>query len=473
MPVPSFPFLAFGLVAALAFRLAAATGWRNVVLLAINLLFLASFAASPLALVPFLGFVAFGYAGFRLMQAGRKGLLAALVVVTVVLFCWLKKYTFIPSQLLLHSPYLTVGLSYVFFRVLHLIIDAGQGEALEGLSPLAYLNYTLNFTCIVAGPIQRYQDYRDGWSPVTLSAIGVGVERIALGFFKVMIVSQWLGDAHKGAITAFAGAGALDARVLQGSLVIALYPLYLYANFSGYTDAVIGVSRLLGLRLPENFDRPFSARNFIEFWSRWHISLSTWLKTYVYNPLLMIMARRVTADALIPYLAVVAFFATFFLVGAWHGQTAEFLFFGVLQGGGVSVNKLYQILAARVLGRKGYKALAANPVYAAVCRGLTFTWFAFTLLWFWSTWGDIGALFRALGPAGQGLAFVLIALTATLVLWIADVAIDFVQGVNINSRRVFSHRYTRTVAVTSMMTLILFVSLILAQTPPEIVYKSF
>jgi alginate O-acetyltransferase complex protein AlgI len=474
MTVPSFPFLAFALIAAVAYRLAAHTRLRGAVLLLINLLFLASFAASPLMLLPFFGFLAFGYAAFRLMQAGRRGLFAILVVATVVIFCWLKKYSFIPSQVLLHAPYLTIGLSYVFFRVLHLIIDAGQGEELGSLTVLGYLNYTLNFTCIVAGPIQRYQDYSRAWSPVTVAPLGLAVELIVLGFFKVMVVSQWLGDAHKGAIAAFAASTSAQGRIVEGALIIALYPLYLYANFSGYTDAVIGAARLMGLRLPENFDRPFTARNFIEFWSRWHISLSNWLKTYVYNPLVMTLMRRITAEAAAPYLAVVAFFATFFLVGAWHGQTAEFLFFGVLQGGGVSANKLYQILAARILGKKGYKALANNTLYAAACRGLTFTWFGFTLLWFWSTWSSIHGLFATLGLADQIAVYALITFVAAVVLYLCAEGFALVDRLRLNAGgSLLTHRYARTVLTTSMLTIVVFVSFILAQTPPEIVYKSF
>ena len=80
--------------------------------------------------------------------------------------------------------------------------------------------------------------------------------------------------------------------MLIGALIVVLYPLFLYANFSGYTDFVIGAARFFRLRLPENFDNPFISGNFIEFWSRWHISLSQWLRSYVFNPLLMGWMRR-------------------------------------------------------------------------------------------------------------------------------------------------------------------------------------
>ena len=85
---------------------------------------------------------------------------------------------------------------------------------------------------------------------------------------------------------------------------------------------------------------------------------------------------------------------TFFLVGLWHGRTSEFIFFGLLQGGGVAINKIWQLTLARRLGRKGYKSLAANPVYIAFGRGLNFSWFAFSLFWFWSDWQQIGVIYK-------------------------------------------------------------------------------
>jgi alginate O-acetyltransferase complex protein AlgI len=91
----------------------------------------------------------------------------------------------------------------------------------------------------------------------------------------------------------------------------------------------------LHTRLPENFDRPFSSDNFLNFWSRWHITLSEWLKTYVHNPLLLNLMRRYPSPALQTCWGVLAVFVTFFLIGVWHGQTLVFVFFGVLQGLGV------------------------------------------------------------------------------------------------------------------------------------------
>src|SRR4029077_2686093 len=153
------------------------------------------------------------------------------------------------------------------------------------------------------------------------------------------------------------------------------YPLYLYFNFSGYTDIVIGIAGFLRLRLPENFNRPFSSTNFIDFWGRWHITLSAWLKTYVFNPLTKVLMKRFPSAKAQPVIGVVAFFVTFFLIGVWHGQTPAFLIFGVLLGTGVSVNKLFQILMDKWLGHSAYKQLASNSIYCAFSRGRTFTCF--------------------------------------------------------------------------------------------------
>jgi hypothetical protein len=94
-------------------------------------------------------------------------------------------------------------------------------------------------------------------------------------------------------------------------VVVAPYPFYLYCNFSGYTDVVIGIARFLRIKLPENFDRPFSSLNFLEFWSRWHMTLSNWLKTYVYYPLLMTLMRKFLSRTIEPFLGVI-------LLAAWE-----------------------------------------------------------------------------------------------------------------------------------------------------------
>jgi D-alanyl-lipoteichoic acid acyltransferase DltB (MBOAT superfamily) len=475
--VPSLPFLAFAATAALLFNLSAACGWQRLVLLATNLVFFASFSNSLLAFVPFAGFLAIGFIAQRVVRGGAGSkLFPALLVVAIVGFFWLKRYSFVPDTVLLPFPYVLVGLSYVFFRVLHLIIDSHQGAIAGRVSLLSYLNYTLNFTALTSGPIQRYQDYRRMESePLALDLVVAGraAERIVIGYFKVAIVSMLLAQAQHAAIGALGPDVALPQRAALGAAVVAIYPLYLYANFSGYVDVVIGVARFFRIELPENFNRPFIAASFIDFWSRWHITLSSWLKTYVYNPLMLLGMERITAPARAPYVAVGAYFVTFFLVGLWHGQTSEFVFFGFLQGGGVAVNKLYQLVMQGRLGRQRYTALACRPIYLALARGLTFTWFAFTLLWFWSNWAQMTGFAHALGvEAALGAGAAIFAL-ATIAIAASEAVRALLLSVRWQEQPVLLSRYVRTSWCTALVMITAAAIVLFASPAPDIVYKGF
>lgn len=477
MIVPSLPFLAFAAVAALLFNLAAARGWQRLVLLATNLVFFASFSRSPLAFIPFAGFLAIGFIAQHIVRDGAAHrVFAALLAATIAGFFWLKRYSFVPDAALLPFPYVLVGLSYVFFRVLHLIIDSHQGALPGQVGLLSYLNYTLDFTALTSGPIQRYQDYRRmETAPLALDLVVIGraIERIVIGYFKVAIISMLLAQAQHAAIAALTPDAALPERVAIGTAIVALYPLYLYANFSGYMDVVIGVARFFRIELPENFNRPFTAASFIDFWSRWHITLSSWLKTYVYNPLMLLGMERITAPASAAYIAVGAYFVTFFLVGLWHGQTSEFVFFGFLQGGGVALNKAYQLVMQSRLGRKRYSALACHPIYVALARGLTFTWFAFTLLWFWSNWPQMSGFAHALGIQASLCVGAAIFALATVLIATTEAGRILALRIRWRDEPVVLSRYVRTSWCTALVMVTVAVIILSASPAPDIVYKGF
>jgi D-alanyl-lipoteichoic acid acyltransferase DltB (MBOAT superfamily) len=293
------------------------------------------------------------------------------------------------------------------------------------------------------------------------------------GFFKVNVLAMLLNAMHEDALAQMSQPLPLPLKLLAAFKLAVLYPLFLYANFSGYIDIVIALARLMRVRLPENFDRPFSASSFLDFWNRWHITLSTWLKTYVYNPLLLLLMRRISIEALQPIMGVFCFFVTFFLVGIWHGRTSEFVIFGVLQGGGISINKLWQIALTRSLGRKGYRELAKNPLYVAFGRGLTFTWFAMTLFWFWANWQQIGKVFNAIGFEqwiGVSLA---IWLTATVVLALWELIRAALLSIRTSEGPVLTNRYARVVYATVFAMGSFVMTVLLNQPAPDIVYKAF
>jgi alginate O-acetyltransferase complex protein AlgI len=472
-------FLGFALIAILLFNLMPNSRWRRYSLLASSAVFLFFLTPLPSALFPLLAFTAAGFLSLRWVQSGSRYALGVTVGCFLCLFVWLKKYSFLPHGTFLTATYVTVGLSYILFRVLSLLIDTSRGGLTARVPLVSYLCYSLNFTTLISGPIQRYQDFEETLEgpqrePLTLSWVMKALERIVRGAFKVRVLAFLFSTIHEGAVRSVIGAqGDFSERCFHGGIIFVSYTLFLYANFSGYIDVALGIASLLGMKLPENFDRPFSATSFIDFWSRWHITLSNWLKDYVYLPLVTNLMRRFPQRSVEPYIGVLAYFVTFFLVGIWHGSTSVFLFFGLLQGGGVSFNKLFQVIATAKLGRKRYRELSAGPIWLAVSRGLTFTWFTFTLTWFWSDWGQIQHLYSALGPqAGVTLwAGVLVISTIGLACW--EEARVRIERFSESRGNLLASRYLRTAWLTALLAGMLAIGFLVNQPIPEIVYGKF
>jgi alginate O-acetyltransferase complex protein AlgI len=474
----SFQFLGFAFAVVLAYHVHRSAAWRQTVLLAANLLFLASFSRGPWSFVPFAAFVILGYATLLWIRRFPRFAFRLILVATIAIFVWLKKYTFVPGSLFLQFPYVAVGLSYVLFRMLHLMVDTHSGDVRERIPVVSYFNYALSFTTLVSGPIQLYQDYSEMQAAAAAFRLNAAValaaiERIIAGLFKVNILALLASTWHTRALEALGAPLPMSWIIFHGATAIVSYPIFLYCNFSGYIDVVIGIGRLLGFILPENFVRPFSSDNFIDFWSRWHITLSSWLKTYVYNQLLRSLMRRFPTSSLQTTWLVLALFVTFFLIGIWHGGTSEFIFFGFLQGFGVAANQMYQIAMTRRMGRKRFKALSSNRYYVAISRGFTFTWFTFTLLWFWSSWAQIRALGGALrGVAGPAVWIVLFA-CSTLLLSAWEAARARILAIQFDGIPMVHSPYWRTAQSVALVVIVLGVTLLMNQSAPEIVYKAF
>jgi len=249
------------------------------------------------------------------------------------------------------------------------------------------------------------------------------------------------------------------------------YTIFLYANFAGYMDIVIGIGGLLGQSLPENFDRPFAARNFLELWTRWHITLSQWFRTYVFNPLLQLLAARVSNPRLAPYLAVVVFFVTFLLMGVWHGASSVFVLYGLFMGAGASVNKLWQVLAVKRLGKARYKALGEKPSVVYVSRGLTFAYFALGLSCLWLSLPELLAVASRLGASGVLLGYVGVSLGAAVAFrgWdLLEAGLERLRGVAWNAPGLVA----QNLALGLQVLLIVSVSSFFHKAP-EFVYRAF
>ncbi len=478
MDTASGQFIIFGLAVAILSNLSRSPIWRSSVLALASVVFLGLLARQPMVLVPLIGFLLLGYAGIALQRPGRSKLMAASILIVSLAYIWLKKYTFLPDSIFLKHPYFTLGLSYIFFRVLHVLIEAPDSEGEWRISLGAFLLYTLNFTTLVSGPIQRYDQFAQdqfAHQPLRLGAgvVALQLERIVRGFFKVNVLAALLDMVRVDALAEMWQPVPVSFKMLAAFRLAIVYPLFLFSNFSGYIDIVIALARLMRLHLPENFDRPFSASSFIDFWDRWHITLSAWLKSYVYNPLLLGLMRRVASRSAEQFVGVFSFFVTFFLIGVWHGRTSAFIFFGVLQGGGVAINKLWQLALAGAFGRTRYRALAASPMYTAFSRGLTFSWFAFTLFWFWAAWSQIQKIYSTLSVIEWLGVWLSVWLCSTAVLALWESLRAGVLAVRTSAGPVFTSRYARVAYASALGLTAVVLRVLLSLPAPDIVYKAF
>ncbi|MEO7997654.1 MAG: MBOAT family O-acyltransferase [Gemmatimonadaceae bacterium] len=475
MSGPTFQFVGFALLVALLMSVNRSTLWRQTVMLLASAVFLATFQVGWLGFAPLAGFLLLGYVALRQSSTQATWVFPTALISILLFFFWIKKYVFVPSAVWLTFPYVTVGVSYMLFRLLHLIIEAKDDPALGKTPFRTYLTYMVGFNTLVAGPIQLFEDYRSEEDAALTRRIGwlytgEAAERIVIGLFKTNVLAAILAQLRDTSLTRMTNG---TGNYLDAALTFGLYPFFLYCNFSGYIDIVVGVTLMMGHRLPENFIRPFTATSVIDFWNRWHITLSRWLRTYVYNPFLMSMLRRFPSRRLESTWAVCAFFLTFFLIGVWHGQTIAFLFFGVLSGFAVSVNKVCQLVLTARYGRKKYERISSNFVYESVGRGLNITWWAFTLTWFWASWESARALWSR-QSVGEWLVIwiaLLLVITIVLAAWVATR--DAIEKITWRNVALLSSRRLHMVWFTALLFIVVAATLLSNQSAPQIVYKDF
>jgi membrane protein involved in D-alanine export len=357
---------------------------RKVVFLGANVVFLWGLLLGPQGALSTVLFAALGYALTLAILRRPAWVFWLGLSAYVALFVYMRKYDFLHwfvSDSLLTTTLATVGLSFLFFKVVHVMIEARCGT-LGDLRLLTYLDYTLNFTTFMMGPIERYQDFsaqlegRERPVPATFESHLDALLRMAVGFVKVYLVAPW-----------FAYYLPENADVLTMSwrgLLVNIYGFYffLYLNFAGYCDVMIGLSALLGLRPPENFDKPFLARNISDFWLRFHRSLTAWLTTYIFSPAYKwALGTRWLGPR--PLLAAnLAILLTMLVSGLWHGTTVSFLLFGLIHGLYFVVFRTWDALLIRLLGRQRLQEWRAWwPIQAAGVL-VTFHAVAFSLIFF-------------------------------------------------------------------------------------------
>ncbi len=388
-------FLFLFLPATLLAYFAVPRGGRNAVLLVASLVFYAWGEAPYLALV--LGSVAFNYAlGAGIGRAppgdrARKRWLAVAIVGNLAVLAVFKYSNFAVANLNALAPILALtplavasiplplGISFFTFHAISYVVDVYKGNAHAERNLPRFALYILLFPQLIAGPIIRWRDIatqlpaRDE----RFADFAWGVRRFVLGLGKKVLIANSLGAVADRIF-------ALPAAELTTPLAwlgLVCYTLQIYFDFSGYSDMAIGLMRMFGFRILENFNYPYISRSIREFWRRWHISLSNWFRDYLYIPLggNQRGERRAYANLVLVFL----------LCGLWHGASWPFVLWGVWHGAFLVIERA---------GLDAWLKRSAPLAHAYALLAVMGGWVLFRC----DTLGQAGHFYAALAGFGPG-----------------------------------------------------------------------
>ena len=265
-----------------------------------------------------------------------KGALVAGIAANLLILGWFKYATFLLTSLQSVLPFLAqlevpqitlpIGISFYVFQSMSYIIDVYRDDAPLQKDPVAFGTYVTLFPQLIAGPIVRYYDVAQQLTNrrENLTDFAAGIRLFVVGLAKKVLLANQMGAMWE--------ALQNQPSTLSAWVGIAAYALQLYFDFSGYSDMAIGLGRMLGFEFLINFNYPYIAKSITEFWRRWHISLSTWFKEYVYIPL---GGNRKGRRRQILNLLIV-----WGLTGFWHGASWNFLLWGLYYGIWLILEKL-------------------------------------------------------------------------------------------------------------------------------------
>jgi D-alanyl-lipoteichoic acid acyltransferase DltB (MBOAT superfamily) len=285
------------------------------------------FSIVSLLLLCFSGLLVFLGAHYGGRAASQKGFKIACLIA----YCGAQFLILRILQMYVDGAWQTLsflGLAYYTCRHIHYLIESFSGRIQPDLR--CFWHYQFFWPVMITGPIHRYNHFirqcqRRRWDNADAS---VAINRIVLGYAKVVILGNYLVEEKL----------SIYLRQQADNLGWAIHWLdsgadwaYLYLQFSGWSDIAIGFALLMGLTIEENFNRPFLATNIIEFWQRWHITLSSWCRDYVFTPLLAVTRK--------PFLAVAAAMIT---MGLWHEVSVYYLLWGFYHASGIACCRLFQ-----------------------------------------------------------------------------------------------------------------------------------
>jgi len=292
----------------------------------------------PLHIVFFLGYIFLETALVKVYgkvreRRGREGKIYAVFLILSILPLILSKISgFLPVRL-----FQIIGISYLTFKSAQIVIEIYDGVIKE-ISIFDTLNFLLFFPCIVSGPIDRSRRFGEDLNRKIpkdeyLEMVGEGLWKLCLGLMYKAVISSYFYEGMElltESYSSFAGVGYAYA-----------YGLYMFFDFAGYSLMAIGAGLFLGIRTPDNFNRPFLSRDIKEFWDRWHITLSHWFRDFLFTRLVMQSMRHKWFKNRLRT-ACAGFIADMFVMGIWHGLTPYYLMYGLYHGVLLALNEVWQ-----------------------------------------------------------------------------------------------------------------------------------
>jgi len=338
---------------------------------------------------------------YRSRPATGRILLAAAITANLLLLGYYKYADFfiVNWNLAFHAHVdplhliLPLGISFFTFTQIAFLVDTYKGIATEPRFS-HYLLFVTYFPHLIAGPVLHHKEmmpqfgsdstYKFSWHDVA-----VGTAIFAIGLFKKTVLADGIAP-HVGGTFAAAARGD-EVHMLQAWGAVLAYTLQLYFDFSGYSDMAIGLSRMFGVKLPLNFDSPYKSRNISDFWRRWHMTLSRFLRDYLYVPL---GGNR--HGSLRRYLNLIL---TMLLGGLWHGAAWTFVVWGLLHGAFLAVNHAFQALKPKLPRLIRSAWLAATLSIAITYLATVIGWVFFRAESLQAAWSMLGAMFGTNGVA--------------------------------------------------------------------------
>lgn len=254
--------------------------------------------------------------------------------------------TMVDSNFALSTIAMPVGVSFFTFQAISYTVDVYRGRFRDDVTLLQFFFYLTFFPLLFAGPITRAEhffahfrsdrlDARGRLLPVSQRLLYAGLWLVMLGLVKKMVVADYIAQYNDWIFD-----DPLAYSGWENLMGVVGYSVQIYCDFSGYSDLSLGIAALMGIRLPENFNLPYQSLNVTEFWRRWHISLSTWFRDYLYIPLGGNRCGR--------WRTLGGVFVTMLVAGVWHGSSLMFLLWGAVHGLALALHKALQPLLRRV-----------------------------------------------------------------------------------------------------------------------------